>query len=179
MTCIVAIAENGKVYMGGDSLVSSGGYKRIKREKKVYKVGDFIIGHSGGIRGSNLLKFSLEVPKNNKKDDFEYMVAVVVPAIRELFKDGGYTSIDNNVEGTDSYLLIGYRGVIYNFYGDFQIDVYLEKFTAMGSGKSYALGALEVLEDKKMSPERKVMRALQVAGKYNSFVGAPYYVEEL
>jgi len=180
MTCIVAIAENGKVYMGGDSLVStSSGYKRIKREKKVFKIGEFLIGVAGSVRGDNLLKFSLDVPKNTGKDDFKYVVTSVVPVLRELFRDAGHSEIDNNVEGVGNYLLIGYRGVIYNFNGDFQIDVYAEDFTAVGTGRPYALGAMEALNRKKSSPKEKIISALEIAGKYNAFVGAPYYVEEL
>jgi len=180
MTCIVAIAENGKVYMGGDSLSSTGGgYTRIKKEKKVYKVGEFLIGSAGSIRGSNLLRFSLDVPKNTGKDDYKYIITVVVPIVRELFTEGGLTKIDNNEEGVIVYLLIGYRGVVYNFYGDFQIDVYAEDFTAMGSGRAYAMGVMESLSETELSPKEKIIRALQIAGKYNAFVGAPYYVEEL
>ena len=180
MTCIIAVAENGKVYMGGDSRVSTGsGYTRVKREKKVFRIGEFLIGVSGSVRGDNLLKFSLDVSKNTGEDDFKYMVTSVVPVLRELFKDAGHSEIDNNVEGVGNYLLIGYRGVIYNFSGDFQIDVYVEDFTAVGTGRPYALGAMEALSEKDILPELKIISALEIAGKYNAFVGAPYYVEEL
>jgi len=179
MTCIVATVENGKVYMGGDSLVSSGGYSRIKREKKVYRVDEFLIGSAGSIRGSNLLRFSLNIPKNTGKDNFKYMVTVVVPIIRDLFKDEGYSKVDNNVEGINAQLLIGYRGVVYNLYGDFQVDIYAEDFTAVGSGKTYAVGAMEALNKTTLSPKEKIISALEIVGKYNTFVGAPYYVEEL
>ena len=180
MTCIIGMAKDGKVYMGGDSMASAGHNVRIQREKKVFPVGEFLIGTSGSIRGANLLKHKFSVPVNNGKDDFKYMVTEFVPAVRELFKDGGLSKIDNNVEEAESHLLVGYRGVIYNFFGDFQIDVYEEEFTATGCGKYYALGAMEGLGyNIDREPKETIIKALEIVGKYDAYVGAPYYVLEL
>ncbi len=47
MTCIVAIAHKGKVYMGGDGAGTDSSYGQVRRiDKKVFKNGDYQVGES-------------------------------------------------------------------------------------------------------------------------------------
>jgi len=47
MTCIVGVAKGGKVYIGADSLGSNGFTKEIRKECKVFKSGEFLVGVKG------------------------------------------------------------------------------------------------------------------------------------
>lgn len=179
MTCIVGIAKEGKVYIGGDSFVSSNGRHRRTAIKKVFTIGEFLIGYTTSTRMGNLLRFSLQVEKQKHNDDFQYMVTKFIPAIRELFEEGGYSQIDNNVERGGNFL-VGYRGILYEIDSDFQVESYINGFAIVGSGEAVALGAVQaIIHVGGIDPIETIEIALDVAGIFTNTVGSPYYIEVL
>lgn len=50
MTCIVGIVDNGKVYMGADSLGVGGLSKRVRKDPKLFRVGEFVFGYTSSFR---------------------------------------------------------------------------------------------------------------------------------
>ncbi|HYG12172.1 MAG TPA: hypothetical protein VD835_19655, partial [Pyrinomonadaceae bacterium] len=62
MTCIVAIAERGKVWMGGDSLGQRNGTKLFLAEGKIAQSGEFLIGACGTVRHVNLIRHVFQPP---------------------------------------------------------------------------------------------------------------------
>jgi hypothetical protein len=55
MTCIVGIVENGKVYMGGDAAGVNGYSVRVRKDPKLFKVGEFLFGYTSSFRMGQLL----------------------------------------------------------------------------------------------------------------------------
>jgi len=177
MTCIVGIAKDGKVYMGGDSFVSYDSRHQVSSKKKVFKTGQFLIGYTGSTRMGDLLRFELDVDRFDisVESRLEYMVKVFIPAIRKLFQDGGYSKIVNNEE-VGGQFLVGFKGELFEIDTDFQVERYLKDYSAVGSGSPYAFGVLFTLARNEYDPVEVIYQALEAAGEFDNFVGAPYYV---
>lgn len=167
MTCIVGIAENGKMYMGSDSQVSFSWHNEQNAVPKVIKNGLFLMGATGDLRFCNILRHQLDIPVQpySKKPDDDYIVVTVVEHIRQRCKDLGYVQIEKNRENIDNNaLLIGYKGNIYHVSGDFSVLRNVNNIAAIGSGYPFALGALEAL--KRHPVEKRIRRALEIAGQF-------------
>lgn len=178
MTCIVGLSIDGKVYIGGDSMMSSGHLRHTMDGKKVFRVGAFLIGTAGSMREANLLQYRLSPRAQHAEedDDMRYMVEVFIEEVRALLKNNGVTQVDNNSESAWGFL-VGYRGNLYKVDSDFQIVKATPQIEAIGCGDEFALGVVYALKD--MQPEKRILAALEIAGNLSSYIGAPYYVEVL
>lgn len=163
--------------MGGDSAAANGWRTRPTALRKVFCLGDFIIGYTSSFRMGQILQYHLDVRQQEADEpDERYMVVAFVDAVRTCLKDKGYTRIDSNQEEGGEFM-VGYRSKLYVIQSDFQVQRYAEPFTAVGCGEDYALGALAVTE--RMKPEKRVLAALKAADRFSNGVCAPFYVETL
>ena len=98
MTCVVGIADKGKVWMGADSGAISGYDSICSSIKKVFKKSGFIIGYTTSFRMGQILEnhidyeFLVEKAKeyNNQLD---FLVIEFIQAAREALKIHGYINI--------------------------------------------------------------------------------------
>lgn len=177
MTCIIGLVDNGKVYMGGDSMSSNGTDGRVTRLRKVFRREQFLIGYTTSFRMGQLLQHSLGVP--TQKDDqsnMEYMVTTFIDTIRKLFKDKGYAEVKDNKEKGGRFL-VGYKGQLYKIDGDFQVNEYEDNFDACGCGTDYAMAAMKALEGR--PPQERILKSLEIAAYFSGAVAGPFYVEVL
>jgi ATP-dependent protease HslVU (ClpYQ) peptidase subunit len=173
LTCIIAIEKDGLVYMGGDSAASSGWDIQVISNPKVFINGNIIFGYTSSFRMGQLLQYSLAIPEDTYIDDMSYLVAGLIPSIRECLRVGGYTKVDNNQE-SGGFFLVGYHGKIYKVADDFQITHMEDGFLSVGSGSSFALGALAAMSEEE--PKQAILKALEIAGHFSNGVRPPYYV---
>jgi len=179
MTCIIGIANNGKITMGADSASVSGYNGRVTNLSKVFIVDKFIVGYTDSFRMGQILEHHLSVrPQNDKDDksDCNYMVRVFIEEVREVLKVYGFAEIDNNVEEGGTFL-VGYSGKLYTVYSDFQINEYVDEYSSIGCGREYALGAMAAY--KNLHPKERVQKSLEVAGHFSVGVMPPYIIKEL
>jgi ATP-dependent protease HslVU (ClpYQ) peptidase subunit len=175
MTCIVGLAQDGKVYVGADSASSNGWMTRATKLPKVFKVGAFIIGYTSSFRMGQILQYHLEVRPQGDESDDEYMVLGFVEAVRECLKEWGFAKVDNNVE-TGGQFLVGYRGRLYHVDTDFQVNEMAGGFDACGSGQQFALGVVKVLEH--LPPRERITKALEVSAYFSDGVMGPFQILE-
>ena len=178
MTCIVGLEYDGKVYMGGDSEAASGWDMTVVDSPKVFKNDKFLIGYTSSFRMGQLLEYTLDVPENKLDDDKKYLITEFIPAVRSCLKDGAYTKIENNQE-SGGFFLLGYNKKLYEVAENFQVLRTTSGFLSIGAGSSYALGAMDILRTRNMSPEDALLWALRTAGKFSNGVCSPYYVYSL
>jgi ATP-dependent protease HslVU (ClpYQ) peptidase subunit len=178
MTCIVGVIDkkNKKVVIGGDS-AGVGGYDvTIRRDVKVFKVGDFVIGCTSSFRMIQLIRFSLTPPKMYPDTDvYQYMCTDFVNALRTTFKDGGFLALDKNVESGGTFL-VGYKDRLFQIMDDYQVGESYDDFDACGCGQSFALGSLAAT-DKEQGAEDRVRKALEIATHFSAGVRPPYVFE--
>lgn len=179
MTCIIGLVENNTMYVGGDSAGVSGLDLTIRKDVKVFQKESMLIGYSGSFRMGQLLRFSLQLPEHPPDmPDYTYMCTFFIDAVRECLKKGGFTLIKDGVEEIDGEFIVCYHNCVYNIEIDFQVGISSDNYYAIGCGRKYALGAMEVLTGK---PEERIEKALAVASKFSAGVRPPFkvlYMEE-
>ena len=145
MTCIIGIATNKGVWIGGDSLSSDGYSKNETRLNKIFTNGELLIGYTSSFRMGQLLEFC-EFPNiPGETSIYKYMVTQFIPSVRDIFKSAGYTKIENNTE-TGGVFLVGIRKKLFCICSDFQVQEHNDNFYAIGAGQDYALGALQFMK---------------------------------
>ena len=176
MTCIVGWAENGNVWVGGDS-AGVAGYMLAKRaDEKVFNKDEFIFGFTSSFRMGQLIRYKLSIPKIEENQDIDdYLYVKFLDAVIKCFKDNQYAKIDSN-EIHGGTFLFGFRGCLYQVEGDFQIGKPMLNFDAVGCGQDIALGCLYGLRDKKMEPRDRLILALEAAENYSAGVRGPFHI---
>ena len=180
MTCIVAIAQNGTVYMGADHAASDDktGWILSRKEPKCFKVGQYGIAFTDSFRMGQILQYSWNPPKytptktNSGLDKF--MRTKFVDSVKQAFKDGGYGSIGSSSdEDTGGIFIVGLEGRIFTIDEDFHVGENVVNYMAEGSGGQIALGALYATKNQK-NPKLRIKAALEAATEFNMSVAAPY-----
>lgn len=180
MTCIVGYKTKTNVIIGADSLGASHYSKTIRKDVKIFKKKDFVIGFTTSYRMGQLLQYSFNIPEYNPKiqDIHEYLCTSFIKDLRGVFKENGWLQTKEGVEQGGSFL-VGYKTRLFHIEDDFQVSESSDRFDACGSGEDFALGALKVLEnDKNISPRDKVRTALKIASHFSTTVSAPFILLE-
>jgi 20S proteasome alpha/beta subunit len=161
--------------MGADSGTSDDNVVESRADEKVFLVKNrFLIGFAGSFRLGQLLRFAFHPPLQKKsQDDYAYMCTHFVNAILECLKSGSFDSGDKN-DVTATFLSIGYKGKIYTIDGDLQVGKLNDFYTAIGSARELALGSLYTTEKMLLTPQERILLALEAAAKYAPSIRAPF-----
>lgn len=179
MTCIVAIAQNGVVYMGADHAASDdkSGWILSRKDPKVFKVGQYGIAFTDSFRMGQILQYNWSPPKytptktNSGLDKF--MRTKFVDSVKDAFRAQGFGSQVTGQEDEGGIFLIGVCGRIFTMDEDFHIGENILNFMAEGSGGAIALGALHATKNQK-NPQLRMKAALEAAAEFNMAVKAPF-----
>ncbi len=185
MTCIVAIAQNGIVYMASDHAASDDktGWILARKEPKVFKNGQYGIAFTDSFRMGQILQYMWTPPKytptktNSGLDKF--MRTKFIDSVKQAFKDHGYGSVGSaSEEDTGGIFIVGICGRLFTVDEDFHVGENIVNYMAEGSGGMIALGALHALSNGKDLPLAKaksaINKALSVASKFDPYTGAPF-----
>lgn len=178
MTCIVGLVDEGKVYMGADSAGVSGSDLRVRKDPKVFRNGDFLIGFTSSFRMGQLLRYGLEVPvatRGSYIDTYEFMVREFVTAVRTCLKGGGCASKRDEVESGGQFL-VGYEGRLFDIEEDYQVAEYVTPYAAVGDGVNYALGSLYSTSGMGYRASDRLKTALNAAEEFCSSIRRPFVV---
>jgi ATP-dependent protease HslVU (ClpYQ) peptidase subunit len=178
MTCIVGVAEGGKVYIGGDSAGVDGRYAlTVRADRKVFRNGDFIFGFTTSFRMGNLLAHSLKPPKRHPDTDlYAFMVTDFVDAVRDCLKTGGFAQKDKEEESGGTFL-VGYQGRLFSIQDDYQVCENADGFDACGCGDLIAFGAMYANPAAK--PLERLRIALEAAERFSAGVRGPFHFEQI
>ena len=180
MTCIVAIAQNGTVYMGSDHAASDDktGWIISRKEPKCFKVGQYAIAFTDSFRMGQILQYAWTPPKYTPTKTTsgldKFMRTKFIESVKQAFKDGGYGSIGSSSdEDTGGIFIVGLEGRIFTIDEDFHVGENVVNYMAEGSGGQIALGALHATKHQK-NPKLRIKAALEAATEFNMAVAAPY-----
>lgn len=180
MTCIVAIADKGDVYIGGDSAGVAGLSISIRNDWKVFTNQCFVIGCTTSFRMIDLLRFKLNPPQQTvSQTDHQYMATSFIDEVKEMFikNDYGCKSGERGAEG--GTFLVGYRGKLYLIHDDFQVGIPATPYYAVGCGTDLALGSLYSTQGLIADPQKRIIKALESATEFNGGVRSPYNIVKL
>jgi hypothetical protein len=153
-----------------------------RKEPKVFKKGDFIIGYTTSFRMGNILEFSFDPPLAGKNGyNREYMNTCFIDAIRDSFLVGGFSQMIDMRESGGEFL-VGVEDRLYEVSDDFQIGEYINSYIAVGSGDNHAMGALSAIDiiEKDLPKkyhrtiEEKITIGLESASQFSGWVSEPF-----
>jgi len=175
MTCIIGLVENGKVYMGGDSAGVAGYSITTRKDSKVFKNKDFLMGFTTSFRMGQLLQYRLTLPEVG--DDIErYMCTDFIDAVRTTLNEYGYGSIESNKQNGGQFL-VGYKDRLFKIDTDYHVGWSDTPFFAIGCADEIANGAMHVLHGiELLSPKKKITKALEAAAYFSAGVVAPFTI---
>lgn len=180
MTCIVALKDKNKIYIGGDSAAMSGLSVNVRTDSKVFNNGKFLMGFAGSYRMGQIMRFHFKPPKHDAgKPDYEYMCVDFIKKMQKTFEANGLDGYNKRTEReTCGQMLVAYHGECYEIYEDYQVGIVADPYNAIGCGSDLSIGALYALHNtpNKLSPKEKVTIALNAASAYNGGVLPPYVI---
>lgn len=183
MTCIVGLVENGKVYLGADSLGSNESFfKNIRTDKKVFTNGPFIMGFTTSFRMGQILQYKLVPPKQKRgQTDMNFMVTSFIDSVMACFEKNKFTpKEEGDSSAVGGTFIVGYKNNLYMIQDDFQVSTTEDPFMAVGCGMHLALGSLHSTKSLiKNDPHRKIVLALEAASAYSAGVAPPFIIQEL
>ena len=175
--------EDGKVYIGGDSVATSGwGVQQSlpKEEGKVFRNGDAIFGTAGSCRAMQVLHYNFTMPDRNTKQSSEnYMNVTFVSAVIKCLKDNQCAEVDNGVISFVNSLLIGYDGELYKLSSDFSLSKIREQYHTLGIGGMVSHGAMHIMFGNgclRENPEDSIRLALDAACQNNAYCAPPFEI---
>lgn len=182
MTTIVGIVENGRVWLGSDSLVSDSMQKLgLPHSKTVMRyVGKrpLCFGVSGSSRVSQLLE-RLDMPDYGRKSSSRGFMLDLAEALRECLKEKGAVIEERGEQGGNFEVLVGFEGKLFVIQSDFSVLETRGDYASVGSGQYYALGSLFSTSQLSRDPEWRLRLALMAAEKYDPGSGRPFWVERI
>jgi hypothetical protein len=164
MTCIVALEDQGTIYMGADSAAVEGDSISLRVASKIFKNGKFLIGYCNSFRYGQIIEYHFKPPQVQEKDLLKYMITKFVPELRRVLENNGY-------EEKDSSIIIGYDGNIFYVESDWQVGQDMTNYHAIGSGSPYALGSLYSTTGEPLS---RIEQALKAAETFSTNVRSPF-----
>lgn len=195
MTTIIAIQGDNFALVCSDSRISdtdSDGFSSqisTLREgtSKVASNGKYLLGAAGDLRAINILHHAFTPPpvpagiKGKKLDQF--FTVKFIPALRECFESQGYATPDKDekvhMAEHESVIIAAVSGNIYIVDGDYSWLSDTSGVYALGTGASYALGALTALLPKTsltVQVAKKVaLKAMSIAARFDPHTGAPFH----
>lgn len=176
MTCIAAIAEEGRVWIGADSAGVSGWSLTIQRNPKVFRNGQFLFGFTDSFRMGQLLAYALVPPERSADVTIErFMATTFVDAVRVTLKEGGYARKEHDAETAGTFL-VGYQGRLFRVCSDYQVGESACGFDACGCSEDVARGSLFTSRGLVASPEDRLRLALGAAESFSAGVRGPFNV---
>lgn len=177
MTCIVGIAQEGKVYIGGDSAGVAGYSLTVRADRKVFRNGEFVMGFTSSFRMGQLLMHKFSPPRRHGSDDvYKFMVTEFIDSVRKCLKDGGYAEKHDEAERGGTFL-VGHAGRLFKVEGDYQVGEPVVEYDACGCGEDLALGALFATPNR--APMDRLKTALEAAERFSAGVRGPFHFEQL
>lgn len=196
MTTIIGIQGLDYALVCTDSRISSideGGFASQittlgTNSSKIAENGKYLLGAAGDMRAINILHHAFQPPPvpagtTGKKLD-NFITTKFIPSLRECFEKQGYAAPErdtsSHIAEHGSTVMCVVAGTIYVIDGDYSWTSDINGTYALGTGSSYALGALHVLSaSKKMTvvqAKRTALKSIAVSAKYDAYTGAPFHV---
>jgi hypothetical protein len=172
MTAIVGLAEDGGVYLGGDSAGVSGLNLTVRADTKVFHNGPYLFGFTTSFRMGQLIHHAFQPPKPKRQLE-RFMTTEFIDALRSCLKEGGWARKDSEREEGGTFL-VGVSGHLFTIHEDYQVGEAADGFAAVGCGDQIALGALYATAGIGMPPRKRVRLALQAAERFSAGVRSPF-----
>lgn len=181
MTAIAGLVDDdGRVWIGGDSLGTAGRAQRVRGDAKVFTNGAYVFGFTDSYRMGQVLRhgFKPPPPPARPKDVYRFLVTEFIDAVRETLTDAGYARTSDNVE-TGGTFLIGVAGALYCVESDYQVGIPACGYEAIGAGDQIVMGSLHATAGRGFHPRYRVRLALDAAATFSGGVAPPFVIKSV
>lgn len=193
MTLIIAYKFKDSVIVGADSGGASDTEITIRADKKIFRVGEFVIAGTSSFRMLQLLQYEFKPPailQEDREDMLRYMCTKFVDAVRELFANKGYMQKGDRGDDWGGRFIVAYRNRIFCIQEDYQVEETVEEYAVEGGGMYHAKGALELINiwHQKLNnnvqpehlisltaPEDMLETVFNACNKHYIFMSPPYH----
>lgn len=185
MTCVVGIKTAHGILLAADSAGADSVTWAVRNDAKLFTVetldqrDTFLVGYTTSFRMGQILRYSFQPPiRSRTTDPFQYLATDWIDAVRECFKDKGFTRKEPEGEEAGGEFLVGFAGRLFTVEGDYQIAENADNYAAIGSGRQVAYGALYATTQIPSAKERAEL-AIRAAAHHTPFVREPVHCEWL
>jgi ATP-dependent protease HslVU (ClpYQ) peptidase subunit len=172
MTTIIAKVSKSKVEFGADSLVSSSRKYSHPNMVKIVERGPYLIAGSGLSAPCDIIQHIWKPPtpiQADRSDMYHFVISRVIPSMKDCFKYNEYKWDESNEETKFNFLLaIG--GEVYDIGDDFAVCIDAGGIYGIGSGASFAVGALKA--------GATIEKALEIAAEIDPYTASPFHYYE-
>ena len=173
MTTIVGKQIGNKVYLGTDSQVTAIRKYSHPIMAKISERGQYLIAGAGESAACDIAQHIWNPPSpsvSDKKNLYHFMITKVVPSLRQAFKDNDYKYDKDSGDDYNFLFLIAINGEVFEIADDFSVCIDIDGIYGIGSGSSYAVGALKAGAD--------LQKALEISSQLDPHTSAPFYFFE-
>lgn len=183
MSTIVVAQKNGRVCLGADTMSSLGSLRQrshhVANHSKVAKVGDTYIGLTGTSASLVVLRSYFSNPERPRDFSSTDGIFETLRYAHQYLKGDYFMSAMPRNE--EEYETTQFYGVAANPHGIFAIYSYrscqqFHRFWAAGSGRDFALGAMQVAYDGVETVEEVVRAGLHAAAEFDGGTAGPYEI---
>ena len=173
MSVIVAIKENGIIYMGADSQTTAGGRKYTHLNETAFKVvrmhSGILVGFCGRVAARQTILSLQDVFSHDCKGLLtkEHIVKEIVPKLVDKMKQIG----DEESGALDVSILLAYKDKLYKITSGLDV-LKLNNCGCSGAGALYANYYL--FNNKDLPTKERILKALMASAKRTESVGGPY-----
>ena len=174
MTTIVAVQLDDRVIIGADNQTTSGSGRKYNppQRVKISERGKYIIAGAGDVRACDIAQV-LWTPPNptstDRKNLYHFMLRKIIPSLKDALKEHDY-KIDPNDNEAGFLLLVAIDGQVFEIADDFSVTMSDHGIYAIGSGSSYAIGALFA--------KATITEALEIAEANDIYTSRPFTIVE-
>lgn len=182
MTVIAACRdEDGAIWMGCDAIgISRNSDVRLNARSKIFRLGEMLIGSSGGTRQGQIVEYMTTMPPIPSECDLSrWLVQEFVPALRGALKScGGETKDQQGDPVIDGRLLLGLRGSIFEVDSAYGVMDQKTTYHAIGSADQEALAGMFVAVQLQpnMHARAVVLCGLEAAAAFNVAIRPPFEI---
>ena len=180
MSVVVAIKENGKIYLGADSQVTKGGTRTTLKNENNYKIWRVIgaphcmMAQVGSFRDANVIRLMRDLVTDyniyREHISFDFIVKKVVPDIVSELAHYNFLKDGEKTEILDSSFLFAYKDQLWFINQDKSV-IEVEDYVAMGSGADQAIGSL--LSTEGQGPKERIVKAIKSSATADIYVDYP------
>ncbi len=183
MSTIVVAQKNGMVCLGADTMSSLGSLRQrshhVANHSKITMVGDTCIGLTGTSASLVVLNSYFSNPERPRDFSSTDAIFETLRHAHHYLKADYFMSTQPRNE--EEYETTQFYGLAANPHGIFALYSYrscqqFHRFWAAGSGRDFALGAMQVVYEQAESAEEIVRTGLLAATEFDGGTGAPYEI---
>lgn len=173
MSVIVAIKENGVVYMGADSQTTTGRRKRNGLNETAYKIArlenGMLVGFCGKVAAKRAILSMENVFVLDKEGELnkKHIVKEIVPKLVDKMQLKG----DEDSGALDVSILLAYKDKLYRITSGLDV-LNLNECGRAGAGADFTNWYL--FGEKNLSIRERILKALVASAKRTESVGGPY-----